>query len=269
MTANPSPLAPPSESALGTSSEEVLDRAFHDAVEALDLPATTERFREQNHFIALDRFVPDAVVEGLLRELAAVRGSVHRSYIPRHKKGGSVSHYTLRERAPATMALYHGGALRGLIEELAGVELQPCPPDDPHAAALYVYTEAGDHIGWHRDTSYYRGARYTVLIGLIERSTSRLECRVHADDPDRPTEELALATEPGTLIAFHGDRLPHRVTPLGEGEERAVLTLEYVTDARMGRFRRFISNMKDAIAYFGFGAVWSGRLRRDGGSASG
>ncbi|MEH1831477.1 MAG: hypothetical protein V7L29_05205 [Nostoc sp.] len=43
---------------------------------------------------------------------------------------------------------------------------------------------------------------------------------------------------------------------MGENEQHIVLTLEYVTDTRMGMLKRFVSNMKDAIAYFGFRQVF-------------
>jgi len=46
-----------------------------------------------------------------------------------------------------------------------GERLHMSPDDDPHAYALYFYTRAGDHIGWHYDTSYYAGRRYTLLLG--------------------------------------------------------------------------------------------------------
>jgi hypothetical protein len=52
------------------------------------------------------------------------------------------------------------------------------------------------------------------------------------------------------------------VTPLGENEERVSLTLEYVTDPSMPPFKRFVSNMKDAIAYFGFRTVFRRDLSR-------
>ena len=47
-----------------------------------------------------------------------------------------------------------------------GEPVQPSPAQDPHAYALYFYTRPGDHIGWHYDTSYYAGRRYTLLLGL-------------------------------------------------------------------------------------------------------
>ena len=59
------------------------------------------------------------------------------------------------------------------------------------------------------------------------------------------------------LVVFNGDRLYHRVTPCRAGERRVALTLEYVTSLEMHPVRRFVSNMKDAIAYFGFRQVFS------------
>jgi hypothetical protein len=121
---------------------------------------------------------------------------------------------------------------------------------------LYYYTEPGDHIQYHYDTSYYQGKRYTVLIGLVDRSSSRLEYQLYRDNPQREVETHSLALTPGTLVLFNGDKLYHRVTPLGENEQRIALTLEYVTDPHMSRLNRFVSNMKDAIAYFGFSQVF-------------
>ena len=65
------------------------------------------------------------------------------------------------------------------IAGIAGERLLSSPPDDPHAYALYFYTRAGDHIGWHYDTSYYVGRRYTVLLGVIDRSSCRLDYELH------------------------------------------------------------------------------------------
>jgi hypothetical protein len=66
---------------------------------------------------------------------------------------------------------------------------------------------------------------------------------------------------PGGAVFFDGDKLRHRITPLGAGERRVSLTFEYVTDPRMRRARRLISQMKDAVAYFGFRQVFGGARR--------
>ena len=62
-------------------------------------------------------------------------------------------------------------------------------------------------------------------------------------------------TVPVSMVIFNGDRFWHAVTPLGEGEERIMLTMQYVTNLEMGPFKRFVSNIKDAVAYFGFSSV--------------
>jgi hypothetical protein len=60
----------------------------------------------------------------------------------------------------------------------------------------------------------------------------------------------ALVDQAPTILALYRAR-----------EERVSLTLEYVTDPAMSPLKRFVSNMKDAIAYFGFRAVIRGRVR--------
>ncbi|HBP89993.1 MAG TPA: 2OG-Fe(II) oxygenase, partial [Nitrospiraceae bacterium] len=98
--------------------------------------------------------------------------------------------------------------------------------------------------------------RFTVLLGLQDQSSSRLVCRLHTKEPGREVKELSLMTNPGTYIFFNGDKLHHAVTPLGAGEERIVLTLQYVTNPSMGLAQRWFSNMKDAVGYFGWSAMF-------------
>jgi hypothetical protein len=226
------------------------------ALAGVDVEAVGREYREQNEFVYLERWLPAALIERMLHEVDRVRPTINRNYVPRHKKGGSVSFFTLLEQAPTIVALYRSPALIDFLARVTGARLQPCPPGDPHSCALYFYTEPGDHIGFHFDTSYYRGARYTVLIGLIERSSSRLVCQPFKRVPARTPVELRLATHPGTFILFNGDTLWHAITPLGQGEERVSLTLEYVTDPTMHPVKRLFSNLKDAVAYFGFRAVF-------------
>jgi hypothetical protein len=232
------------------------------ALASLDLETVKKTYWDQNEFICLERWLPAPIVARMVAEVDRVRPAVHRNYIPRHKKGGSVSYYTLVEQAPTILALYRAPAFIRFLGQLTGQSLQPCPDTDPHSCALYFYTEPGDHIGFHFDTSYYKGSRYTVLVGLIERSSSRLVCQLFKGDPSgRPIVERRLATHPGTLVAFNGDKLWHAITPLGDGEERVSLTLEYVTDPSMSPLKRLFSNLKDSFAYFGLKTVFTGRAR--------
>ena len=234
------------------------------ALDRLDVGALEREYWAQDEFLFIPRFLPPAAVGVLLDDLRRLEPGLNRSYIPRHKKGGSVSHYAIADEGPALLAFYHSERLRRLLSGLVRADLKLCPDKDPHACALYFYTEAGDHMGYHYDTSYYRGARYTVLFGLVQDSSSRLRCRLHTRQPGRAPVELAVATEPGSMVIFNGDKVYHGVSPSQEGDRRVVYTMEYVTSQEMGRAQRLFSNLKDAFAYFGIRA-----LLRGGGRARG
>lgn len=155
--------------------------------------------------------------------------------------------------------LYRSPQLTGLLEKVAGEKLQLSPADDPHAYALYFYTKPGDHIGWHYDTSYYAGRRYTLLLGVLDHSSCRLDYELHTREPGATVVPGSVQLPPGGLVFFDGDKLRHRITPLGENEKRVSLTFEYVTDQRMHPLWRLISNFKDAVAYFGLRQVFRRR----------
>jgi hypothetical protein len=214
---------------------------------------------QQGSFLFLPQFLPPQATARLAAAVAAVESSVNRNYLPGHKQGGSVGRRTLDERAPFIAELYRSRALIEMLEGVAGERLQLSPPDDPHAYALYFYTRPGDRIGWHYDTSYYAGRRYTVLFGVIDRSSCRLDYELHTREKGAAVVPGSIQIPPGGLVFFDGDALRHRITPLGEGEMRVSLTFEYVTDPRIRRGWRLISNLKDALGYFGFRQVFARR----------
>lgn len=234
------------------------DAAF---VDQLDTPALKRRFDADNEFLFLDEFLPADVTARFQARIPELTEAIHRNYIPKHKKGGSVSRYTLDELAPEIVALYRNPRFIAWLEAMTGETLEICPESDPHAYALYFYTEAGDHIGWHFDTSYYAGKRYTLLLGVIDESSSKLEFELFKNDDERETVSDARNLRPGAMCFFNGDEVWHRITPLGENERRISLTFEYVTDTHMSCWRRFVSNMKDSIAYFGFKHVFKRNKR--------
>ena len=241
---------------MSSSSIQSIDPKISAMVSEINRDEWTRQYWDQGEFLAAERLMPASLVEEFMQEVDEVRPRINRNFIPKHKKGGSVSYYLLQESAPAILAFYQHQGWINLLSHIAGVPLLLCPDEDPHACALYFYTEPGDHIGYHYDTSYYKGARYTVLIGLRDQSSSQLLCRLHTKEPGREVQELSLATDPGTFIFFNGDKLYHAVSPLAEGEERIVLTLQYVTDPAMSLTHRWFSNMKDAVGYFGWSALF-------------
>ncbi|MCF2134345.1 MULTISPECIES: HalD/BesD family halogenase [Mycetohabitans] len=249
----------------GHQGSTAMDASLHERIATLDTELLRETFADQGAFLFLDTFLASDVTVRLVDAVRRVDGAVNRNYLPGHKQGGSVSRHAIDRLAPMIAELYRSPALIRWLEALCGDCLMACPDTDPHAYALYFYTKPGDHIGWHYDTSYYNGRRYTLLLGVVDESSCKLEYRLHTREPGIPVVEAAVQLPPGALVFFDGDKLHHRITPLGANERRVSLTFEYVTDPSMGRFQRFVSNMKDAIAYFGFRQVfrqWTGRRTR-------
>jgi hypothetical protein len=230
--------------------------ALASRLQRLDAEALRREFRDQGGFLYLEDFLPAEITATLIGAAAAVGGAVNRNYLPGHKRGGSVSRHAIDALAPCIAQLYRSTALVDWLSRLCGERLQLSPADDPHAYALYFYTVAGDHIGWHYDTSYYRGRRFTLLLGVIDESSCRLEYQLHTREPGVAAAAGSVRYPPGGLVFFDGDKLRHRITPLKADELRVSLTFEYVTDPRMHGWWRFISNMKDAVAYFGVRQVF-------------
>jgi hypothetical protein len=225
----------------------------------LDTQSLRGEFVRQGAFVYLSDFLAPEVTAQLVSAVAAVEPSINRNYLPGHKQGGSVSRHTIDQLAPCIGELYRSPALLGVLEQLAGERLQLSPPDDPHAYALYFYTRPGDHIGWHYDTSYYAGRRYTLLLGVLDQSSCRLDYELHTRENGVPVVPGSVQIPPGGLVFFDGDKLRHRITPLRENEKRVSLTFEYVTDQSMHPWWRLISNLKDAVAYFGLRQVFRSR----------
>ncbi|HEX3846215.1 MAG TPA: hypothetical protein VHV81_02455 [Steroidobacteraceae bacterium] len=226
------------------------------ALERFQLPELRQEFDAQGSFVARQEFLPPAVTTALIGAAETLAPAIHRNYLPGHKQGGSISRHVIDRHAPAIAELYRSPALIDWLSAIAGEPLQLSPRDDPHAYALYYYTRAGDHIGWHYDTSYYRGRRYTLLLGVIDESACRLDYELHTRERGAAVIRGSTQIAPGGFVFFDGDKLRHRISPLEEGGRRVSLTFEYVTDPAMHPWRRVISNFKDAVAYFGLSQVF-------------
>ena len=243
------------------------DRAVACRTRQFDTAGLRKDFADQGAFLYMEDFLAPEVTAQLVHSARALLDEVNRNYLPGHKQGGSVSRHTIDRLAPFIAELYRSKELIGWLEQLSGDKLMVSPADDPHAYALYYYMRPGDHIGWHYDTSYYDGRRYTLLLGVIDESSCRLDYELHTRNPDVPDVPGSVQIPPGGLVFFDGDKLRHRITPAAANEFRVSLTFEYVTDPNMRPWRRFISNMKDAIAYFGFRQVFRQMVKGKGAGA--
>jgi hypothetical protein len=199
--------------------------------------------------------MPADTLAQLQREAADSRPWVERSYLPAHKKGGTLSYENVHLHAPHCLAVYHSPALRAWVSQVVGVAVQPTADHDQSSCSLLYYNEAGDHIHWHFDHNFYRGRHFTVLIALVNRnaagglSTGELQ-RKNAAGVVEP-----FATCANSIVVFEGKNVLHRASPVGEGDERIMLSMTFTTNPAISWVWEMVRRIKDT-AYYGPRVLW-------------
>lgn len=98
----------------------------------------SQQFQEQEEFIYLPGFFSSELLQNLLLpQMEQTRSYIHRNYIPMHKKGGSVSAFSIAQQAPLIHQLYKSQAMQSFLTTLSGAKepLLVSPEEDPHAVS--------------------------------------------------------------------------------------------------------------------------------------
>ena len=203
----------------------------------------------------LPKPLPPEEFERVLRDIEQL-ATTERSYLPSHKKGGTVAYETLVQSTPAVVQLYQSQALHDLVSAIVGARVEPTPLHDQSSCSVLFYERPGDHIGWHYDHNFYKGRHFTVLIPIVNRdangtglSAARLVARIDGEDRE-------IATPPNTLVVFEGAVVLHKATPIADGERRIVLSMTFATDPRNTVLQGITRRIKD-MAFFGVRALWT------------
>jgi 2OG-Fe(II) oxygenase superfamily len=218
-----------------------------------DQHRTVPDFRDR---LAVIRDILDATTFNTIKAEAERLVAAERSYVPAHKKGGTVAYETLIATSPAIVALYHSAALQGLVSRLAGETLVPTPFRDQSSLSVLFYDKPGDHIGWHYDHNFYRGRHFTVLIPLVNQGSAAgglSHAQLIAKIGER---ERVIPTPPNVLVMFEGAAVRHKVVPVAAGERRVVLSMTYCADPSSDLAQDVARRIKDT-AFFGIRALWT------------
>lgn len=216
-------------------------------------PSTLPGFGE--YLAVVPNLLPPETLSRITAETETLVAT-ERTYLPTHKKGGTVAYETLCKSAPSIVALYLSPALHDIISRIVGARVEPTPLHDQSSCSVLFYEKPGDHIGWHYDHNFYRGRHFTVLIPLVNRgqeadglSAAKLMAKVGR-------EERTLPTPPNAMIVFEGNKIVHKVTPIRDGERRVVLSMTFCTDPRNSVLQGAARRIKDT-AFFGIRALWT------------
>jgi hypothetical protein len=87
-------------------------------------PATVPDFSRR--LVRMSDLLSLSVLEKLRQVVAEIRQG-ERSYIPGHKKGGTIAYEHLHQVAPELVAFYQSQELRNLVSTIVGVSVVPTP----------------------------------------------------------------------------------------------------------------------------------------------
>jgi hypothetical protein len=213
------------------------------------LPSFAERLA------TLDSILPPDDFAGLVNEVEMLV-ETERSYLPAHKKGGTVAYETLARKAPHLVELYRSPGLQALVSDIVKLRVEPTPLRDQSSCSVLFYEKPGDHIGWHYDHNFYKGRHFTVLVPVINRGreASRLSQAKLMVRQNR--HERVIPTPPNAMIVFEGAKVRHKVTPIAEGEKRVIWSMTYCADPRNSAVQGIARRVKDT-AFFGLRALWT------------
>jgi hypothetical protein len=203
----------------------------------------------------ISNFLPEEELQELKSEVQRLIG-VERTYLPAHKKGGTISYSTLREVAPKAIELYHSPEYQKLLSSIVGEKLVPTPLQDESSLSILVYNKSGDHIGWHYDHNFYNGLHFTVLLAIENKGKSEdglSSARLMVRDKQGDT---VIPTPPNTLVVFEGSKILHQASKIDDGETRIMLSMTYCTNPKNSLVKEWARRIKDT-AFFGVRALWA------------
>lgn len=229
--------------------------AIAEYVASLDVEDLAQRYREDDGFLLLPRLLPPVLVEEMVSEARRLMPKAIRKRALFVRKAGALHHAMIVRDAPAMHALHQSPSLLAMFSRVTGIPLEHRDPSEAHASALYTYTERGDWLDWHYDEcGCPPGDSVSTIVGLIDNSQSRLEVQTGRNGPDCEPIKHSVQTVPGTFAFFCGARAYHRVTPLGEGEERVTFAFTYIRKGRkVDGIYKLRQNLGNALVYFGLG----------------
>lgn len=203
----------------------------------------------------LDHVLEPEVFDALVGEVMHLTDT-ERSFVPSHKKGGTIAYETLCSQAPKVVALYRAPQFQKLVSKIIGTKVVPTPLHDQSSCSVLCYERPGDHIGWHYDHNFYKGRHFTALIPIVNRGrdagqVSSAELSAWIGD-----QSVAMPTPPNSLIVFEGARVLHKVTPIEEGELRIILSMTFAEDPACYWYQGIARRIKDT-AFFGVRALWT------------
>jgi hypothetical protein len=209
---------------------------------------------ERQRIVRIQGFLATEDLAALRSECETNQRRAERSYIPGHKKGGTLSYEAIHHHAPACLALYRSSGLREWLSAVVGEQLRPTADHDQSSCSVLYYDQGGDQINWHYDYNFYAGRHFTVLLSLVNRSAEGGLSAGRLMQRTRGHPDIDWDTSENVLVLFEGARVLHRASPIADGDRRVMLSMTFCTDPRIHPLKEVARRIKDT-AYYGARAL--------------
>ncbi len=207
------------------------------------------------HLVRVSDFLEPDSLQILRDEAVAASEKKVRSYVPTHKKGGTVSYEQIHHFCPACLAFYHSDRVMNFVSEIVGERVRPSGDHDQSSESLLYYDETGDHIHWHFDHNFYQGRQFTALINLVNRSAEGGISASKLLYKDAQGTEVEVDTSENSFVVFEGSKVLHRASPTQPGDLRIMLSMTFNTQPKITLLGELMRRIKDT-AFFGLRVLW-------------
>jgi hypothetical protein len=163
------------------------------------------------------------------------------------RKAGTVNSSKI---SPTIVDLYYNSNFLKFLREITELPLENVNCDDKSNMNILIYDKPGDFISWHFDPNHYIGSRLTVLISIVNRSSSDSQSLSSSflQYKLRGSKEIhSIQMKPNSILIFDGSQIEHRATGIRENEQRIVLSFTYCDICRETVIGNFVKRCKEMI----------------------
>lgn len=168
------------------------------------------------------------------------------------RKGGSFSHQQMISTPLEKINdIFDNLDIISKIKKETGLTLNYIPKTDPNRLGVLIYQEPKDGIDWHYDGNNYYGNRWVGIYTVKNRSKDLQNPSKSKFEYILDNKEYSFNSPENSLVLFRGDKIKHKVSSLGEGEIRIVVSLLFcdICERKLNPIDHIYQSMVNLIFY--------------------
>ena len=208
------------------------------------------RIKNDNNIIIVEDFLNKDFFMYLQKQFD---NKVYKSRNFHIRKATSYNFLNLHENEEynGLLELYYSNEMLDSLSNILQKPIQRTPLNDNNACSLLIYTNKGDYITWHKDSSIYNGDRYVVLITLINENSDKNDLSHNEFVYIHNKKEYSIKMKPNSMVLFKGSEILHKSTEIEDKERRILLSMVFcdICHAKNNIFNKINEKLKNFVLY--------------------